>query len=224
MTGTVGRPPVRDTRDRGRAWWGVFVAWLVAAPVVTLTLMLEWGLAREYGRQDAGQYLLVMPAMLLGALATWLTLRAADRRRWAELGALCAALAVGAAAFGAMSWGRAVRADDVAAACSVEDLEVLSELPMYDRTGGNPQGYPDGGCYLRYPVSGDLAAAREVLRAELTAAGWAERAEPRMGEPSVFVRGGIELFADVEGLWNLEQVEATTGITAFRLTLFIRER
>ena len=213
----------RDRRSQG-GWWAAIAAWLVALPILLFLLLLEWGLARDYGTQDVGQYLLVLPAMLLVGVAAWLTLQAAGLRRWAAAGAGIAALAVLGAAFASVSWGDAARDDAAAAACSVTDLQVLTTLPMYEQAGAPAQGYPDGGCYLRYPVEGDRAQATDVLTSQLAADGWAVGSAGMGADPTIYVRDGIELYADVEGAGNLEEIGTTEGMTVFRLTLFLPER
>lgn len=218
----VDRNPPTQAGDESKAsgWLGAILAWLVAVPVTVLTLVLEWGLARDYGDADAGQYILVLPSMALVAVAVYLTLRAMGLRRWAPGAAVVSVLLVGGAALGAAALGLSARDEATQQACSAQDIEVLGSLPMFEEAGGTPVGYPDGGCYLRYEVPGDWVEASADLIADLADAGWVVRSEGIGQDPTIFVKDGVELYAEVEGIGNLEEVESPEGVTAFRLALF----
>jgi hypothetical protein len=65
----------------GVRWLWVIIAWVIAIPVAGFSLALLWALNREYGAQDAGQYVLMLPAAGLVALAVGLTVRVLRMRR-----------------------------------------------------------------------------------------------------------------------------------------------
>lgn len=206
----------------GPEWsWPVLVAWLLAVPTTAYTLALEYGITREYGPADVGQYLLALPAVVLVGMAVWLTLRGTRRADWAPLGVAISVVVTVGAVVAATVLGMSARDTASAQACSPEDTDVLSSLPMFDEAGGALSGYPDGGCYLRFVVPGDLADATPVLHDQLTGDGWVvQDAGSPWRDGRIYFKDDVTMYVEVEGLGNLESVDAPVDATGFRLTIF----